>query len=186
MIAGTLPSSGTSSMVGAPYVTRADVHTDVILPDAVVAEGMPSWCTDIGFFTACRERLSDSGALAINLADDDPTLPAHIERPGSVFGPSHALVRCDDDGNFVAFAWKGPLCLPSRRVLFERVLSFGFAVELENDVNRSAHEGGRAPRSKAADLARAGACTPGNRRLHVLRTQPSLRFIRLPSALFVL
>ncbi|KWF80951.1 spermidine synthase [Burkholderia diffusa] len=116
---------------GAEYVTCEGVHTDVILLDAFVAEGMPSRCADIAFFTACRERLSGSGVLAINLADDDPSLPAYIERLGCVFGPSYAIVRCDDDSNFVAFAWKGPLRLPSRRVLFERALSFAFAGELK-------------------------------------------------------
>ncbi|WP_175810948.1 spermidine synthase [Burkholderia cepacia] len=116
---------------GAEYVTREDVRTDLILLDAFVAEGMPSQCADIAFFAACRERLSDSGVLAINLADDDLSLPIHIERLSAVFGSSYAVVRCDDDSNFVAFAWKGPLRLPSRRVLFERALSFGFGGELK-------------------------------------------------------
>ncbi|MCA8142983.1 spermidine synthase [Burkholderia multivorans] len=116
---------------GAEYVMRKDVRADVILLDAFVAEGMPSQCADITFFAACRERLSDSGVLAINLADDDLSLPIHIERLGAVFGPSYAVVRCDDDSNFVAFAWKGPLRLPARRVLLERVLSFPFAGELK-------------------------------------------------------
>lgn len=129
---------------GAEYVTREDVRTDVILLDAFVAEGMPSRCADIAFFTACRERLSDAGVLAINLTDDDPSLPAYIERLGAVFGLSYAVVRCEDDSNFVAFAWKGPLRLPSRRVLFERVLSFAFAGELKlSSIARRLKEGER-------------------------------------------
>ncbi|KVK80975.1 spermidine synthase [Burkholderia cepacia] len=116
---------------GADYVIREDVQTDVILLDAFVAEGMPSQCADIAFFAACRERLTDGGVLAINLADDDPALPLHIKRLGAAFGASYAVVRCDDDNNFVAFAWKGDGRLPSRRALFERVLSFAFAGELK-------------------------------------------------------
>jgi spermidine synthase len=116
---------------GADYVTREDVLTDVILLDAFVAEGMPSRCADLEFFVACRDRLTDSGVLAINFTDDDPALPLHIERLGSVFGPSYAVVRCGDDSNFIAFAWKGGRRLPSRRVLFENALTFAFAGELK-------------------------------------------------------
>lgn len=171
---------------GAEYVTREAVHTDVILLDAFVAEGMLSRCADIAFFTACRERLSGSGVLAINLADDDPSLPAYIERLGCVFGPSYAIVRCDDDSNFVAFAWKRAASFAIEASSVRTCALVRVCRRTQAVVNRSAHEGGRAPRSEAVGLACAGACTLGNRRLDGLRIQPALRFTRLPSALFVL
>ncbi|WP_179402129.1 spermidine synthase [Burkholderia guangdongensis] len=116
---------------GADYVTKGRFRTDVILLDAFVAEGTPSRCVDVAFFAACRERLAERGVLVINFTDDDPALPLHLERLKSVFGASYAVVRCGDDSNFVAFAWKSDSRLPSWRVLFERVALFAFADELK-------------------------------------------------------
>ncbi|MGF6702377.1 spermidine synthase [Paraburkholderia sp. MM5496-R1] len=89
----------------------------------------PHGSADIAFFTACRERLTGTGVLVINFTDDDPAIPRHLERLKSVFGVSYAIVRCGDDSNFVAFAWKSGRRLPPRQVLFERALSFDFAGE---------------------------------------------------------
>ncbi|MBN3818440.1 spermidine synthase [Paraburkholderia sp. Se-20369] len=116
---------------GADYVTNEDIRTDVILLDAFVTDGIASRCADLAFFDACRARLSEAGVLVINFTDDDPALPLHLERLGSVFGACYAIVRCGDDSNFVVFAWKSGHCLPSTRVLLERALSFAFAGELE-------------------------------------------------------
>ncbi|KVW36399.1 hypothetical protein [Burkholderia ubonensis] len=116
---------------GADYVMLEDVRTDVILLDAFVTEGIASRCADVAFFDACRGRLTDAGVLVINFTDDDPALPLHVERLKAVFGSSCSIVRCGDDSNFVAFAWKGGRRLPSRRVLLERARLFAFAGELE-------------------------------------------------------
>ena len=116
---------------GADYLAHHDIRTDVILLDAFVADGMASRCTDLAFFTACRERLTETGVLAINLTDDDPAIPQHLERLESVFNASYTIVRCGDDSNFVAFAWKSGHRLPPRQVLLERALSFAFADDLK-------------------------------------------------------
>ncbi|HKR47914.1 MAG TPA: spermidine synthase [Paraburkholderia sp.] len=115
---------------GADYMREIDIPTDVILLDAYVAEGIAGRCADSTFFAACRERLSEAGVLAVNLVDDDPALPLCIERLRSVFGTSHAVVRCVDDSNFIVFAWKGGHRLPSRRTLFERAFQFAWADDL--------------------------------------------------------
>jgi spermidine synthase len=115
---------------GADYVREVDVTTDVILLDAYVAEGIAGRCADMAFFAACRERLSETGVLAVNFVDDDPALPRYIERLRSVFGASYAVVRCIEDSNFVVFAWKGEHRLPSRRALFERAFQFASAEDL--------------------------------------------------------
>ncbi|MXN76823.1 spermidine synthase [Burkholderia sp. 4701] len=116
---------------GADYVTDEDIRTDVILLDAFVTDGIASRCADLAFFDACRERLTDAGVLVINFTDDDPALPLHLERLRSVFGACYTIVRCGDDSNFVAFAWKSGHRLPSRRVLLERAGAFAVAGELE-------------------------------------------------------
>jgi spermidine synthase len=129
---------------GTDYLTKDDIHTDVILLDAFVAEGMANGCTDIAFFDACRDRLTETGVLVINFTDDDPAMPQHLERLKSVFNASYTIVRCDDDCNFVAFAWKSGHRLPPRQVLFERALSFAFAGELKLSVTaRHLKEGER-------------------------------------------
>ncbi|RZF24199.1 spermidine synthase [Paraburkholderia sp. UYCP14C] len=116
---------------GADYLMKDDIRTDVILVDAFGADGMADRCADIAFFTACRERLTGTGVLVINLTDDDPAIPQHLDRLKSVFGASYTIVRCGDDSNFVAFAWKSGQRLPPGEVLFERALSFAFAGELK-------------------------------------------------------
>ncbi|WP_431825996.1 spermidine synthase [Burkholderia sp. F1] len=116
---------------GADYVMLENIRTDVILLDAFVTEGIASRCADIAFFDACRERLTETGVLVINFTDDDPALPLHLERLKAVFGASCAIVRCGDDSNFVAFAWRSGRRLPSTRVLLERASLFAFAGELE-------------------------------------------------------
>ncbi|MBB5507340.1 spermine/spermidine synthase domain-containing protein [Paraburkholderia atlantica] len=116
---------------GADYLMQDDIRTDVILLDAFVAEGMASRCANLAFFAACRERLTETGVLVINLTDDDPAIPQHLEWQRSVFGVCYAIARCGDDSNFVAFAWKSGQRLPPRQVLFERALSFAFADELK-------------------------------------------------------
>lgn len=107
----------------ADHVNRADVRTDVILHDAFVADGTPGRCTGAAFLDACRARLDETGVLVINLMDDDPALPQHLEQLRAVFGASYALVPCGDDNNFVAFAWKNDNRLPSLRILLERALA---------------------------------------------------------------
>ncbi|MDR0242213.1 MAG: spermidine synthase [Burkholderia sp.] len=107
----------------ADHVNRADVRTDVILHDAFVADGTPGRCTGAAFLDACRTRLGETGVLAINLMDDDPALPQHLEQLRAVFGASYTLVPCGDDNNFVAFAWKNDNKLPSLRILLERALA---------------------------------------------------------------
>lgn len=116
---------------GADHVERADVRTDVILHDVFVADGTPGRCTGAAFLDACRARLSDTGVLAINLMDDDPALPQHLEQLRSVFGASYALVPCGDDNNFIVFAWKDDRRLPSLRILLERALACAQAGELK-------------------------------------------------------
>ncbi|HIC7211772.1 class I SAM-dependent methyltransferase [Burkholderia stabilis] len=116
---------------GADHVERADIRADVILHDAFVADGTPGRCAGPAFLAACRARLSETGVLAINLMDDDPALPRHLEQLRSVFGSSYALVPCGDDNNFVAFAWKDGHRLPSLRVLLERALACEQAGELK-------------------------------------------------------
>lgn len=115
---------------GADYVRKQGVLTDVILLDAFVAQGIPDRCADIAFYAACRERLTETGVLAVNFVDDDPALPRYIERLRSVFGTSYAVVRCVDDSNFIAFAWKGGHRLPSMRILLERAFPFAWTDEL--------------------------------------------------------
>jgi spermidine synthase len=116
---------------GADHIRNEDVTADVILVDAYVSGGIASQCTDIAFFGACRERLTERGVLAINFTDDEPALDLYVERLKSVFGSSYAVVRCGDDSNFVAFAWKGRSRLPSSRVLLDRAFSYAWADDLK-------------------------------------------------------
>lgn len=115
---------------GADYIRNESVAADVILVDAYAPDGIARQCTDIAFFSACRERLTKTGVLAINFTDDEPALDLYVERLNAVFGSSYTVVRCADDSNFVAFAWKGRGRLPSSRVLLDRAFSYAWADDL--------------------------------------------------------
>ncbi|MEI7296850.1 spermidine synthase [Paraburkholderia tropica] len=115
---------------GADYVQNDDYSADIILVDAYVSGGIAPQCTEMTFLTACRERLTPTGVLAINFTDDDPALDLYVERLNSVFGTSYALVRCEDDSNFVAFGWKDPGSMPSPRVLLDRAFRYAWADDL--------------------------------------------------------
>ena len=116
---------------GADYIRDEGVAADAILVDAYVSGGIARQCADIAFFSACRERLSETGVLAINFTDDEPALDLYVDRLKSVFGSSYAVVRCADDSNFVAFAWKGRSRLPSSQVLLDRAFSYAWADDLK-------------------------------------------------------
>ena len=116
---------------GADYIRNEGVAADAILVDAYVSGGIAGQCADIAFFSACRERLSETGVLAMNFTDDEPALDLYVERLKSVFGSSYTVVRCADDSNFVAFAWKGRSRLPSSQVLLDRAFSYAWADDLK-------------------------------------------------------
>jgi len=116
---------------GADYIRSEGVAADVILVDAYESGGIARQCTDLPFFSACRERLSETGVLAINFTDDEPALDLYVERLKSVFGSSYAVVRCADDSNIIVFAWKGTRHLPSSRVLLDRAFSYAWADDLK-------------------------------------------------------
>lgn len=115
---------------GADYVRDAGVRSDAILLDAYVADGMPEQCVSAEFFAACRDRLTQSGVLAINFADDDPALPRFIERLEAVFGSSYSVFGCGGGGNYIALGWMGPRDLPSVQALLARARSLECAGEL--------------------------------------------------------
>lgn len=127
---------------GADYIRNEGVAADVILIDAYVSGGVANQCTDIAFFSACHECLTETGVLAMNFTDDEPALDLYVERLKSVFGASYALVRCGDDSNFVAFAWKGRSRLPSSRVLLDRAFSYAWADDLKLPVTARRLKGG--------------------------------------------
>ena len=116
---------------GADYIRHEGFAADAILVDAYVPGGIAHQCADIAFFSACRERLSETGVLAMNFTDDEPALDLYVERLKSVFGCSYAVVRCADDSNFVAFTWKGRSRLPSSQVLLDRAFSYAWADDLK-------------------------------------------------------
>ncbi|MEK6383081.1 MAG: fused MFS/spermidine synthase [Paraburkholderia tropica] len=116
---------------GADFIRNPDITADVILVDAYLREGVARQCANVAFFSECRERLTESGVFAINFTDDEPALIRYIEQLKSVFGSSYAVVRCADDSNLIAFAWKSRCRLPSLRVLLERAFGYAWADELK-------------------------------------------------------
>lgn len=53
------------------YVQHSDKHYDLIVLDIAFEQASPAWLTEHNFLTACRQRLSPSGHIAINLIVED-------------------------------------------------------------------------------------------------------------------
>ncbi|SOE52935.1 Spermidine synthase [Burkholderia sp. OK233] len=105
---------------GAEYVRGQGSRPDVILVDGFLSHGMPPQLGTAEFYSACHERLADSGVLVANFVENDPYMQDYVQNIRSVFGKSVSVAMAEDSCNYTLFAWKGAARFPSRNVLLER------------------------------------------------------------------
>lgn len=106
---------------GAAYVyNMADASSDLIMMDAYSATGIAEPLATVDFFTACKQRLSDNGVLAVNLWGADRRFNHYLERLGEVFEGRVLCLPARQKGNVIAFAFRRGQNNPTWDKLAER------------------------------------------------------------------
>ena len=98
---------------GVSFVRGDNDHYDLILVDGFDAKARAGNRDSVPFYASCRERLTDSGILAVNLLGHYRGFKGAVERLEEAFGGRALLFPSCDSGNAIAFAAVGdPVALP--------------------------------------------------------------------------
>lgn len=98
---------------GAAFMQEDREQYDLILVDGFDAKARPGKLDSVPFYTACRERLAESGVFAVNLLGHYRGFKGALERISESFESRALLFPSCDSGNAVAFAAVGdPVALP--------------------------------------------------------------------------
>lgn len=89
---------------GAEFVRGEGEPFDVLLVDGFDRCGQPEQLSSPAFYDACRDRLTDTGVLVVNLQSDDPAHEVYVHRIRDSFSGRIACVSADDTHNMVVFA----------------------------------------------------------------------------------
>ncbi|TJZ71699.1 fused MFS/spermidine synthase [Chitiniphilus eburneus] len=105
--------------------------TDLIMMDAYSSTGIVSSLISSDFLTACRDRLTDDGVLAINLWSSDKRFADYRNRLSGVFDGHVVCLPARQKGNVMAFAFNRPLNNPQWERLTERARALEATYDLE-------------------------------------------------------
>ncbi|GAA5786762.1 polyamine aminopropyltransferase [Chitiniphilus shinanonensis] len=105
--------------------------TDVIMMDAYSSTGIVPSLISSDFLTACRDRLTENGVLAINLWSSDKRFPDYRNRLSGVFDGRVVCLPARQKGNVMAFAFNRPQNNPQWERLRERARELEAAYQLE-------------------------------------------------------
>lgn len=102
-------------------------YYDFILVDLEENQATPAWLTESTFLRACRDRLSPSGGLTLNLLVDDAyTTGAALHRIRQVFGPDILLLTEPEHDNLLVLAFRDATPeLPPREALVALGMRWG-------------------------------------------------------------
>ncbi len=99
----------------AEFVARCEETPDVVMIDAFDRDGVaPSLCTR-EFYEDVRDLLARRGVMVANLVGEKAERLAHLAMIREVFGGNVILLPIEEDGNFVAFAFRDPAFEPRWR-----------------------------------------------------------------------
>jgi len=109
------------------HLLRSRRYYDFILVDLEENQATPAWLTESAFLQACRNRLSRSGGLTINLiVDDARRTGAALHRIREVFGPDILLLTEPEHDNLLVLAFRdGMPELPPRDALARLGMRWG-------------------------------------------------------------
>jgi len=92
---------------GADYVASKSDPVDVLLIDGFDENGHPAKLCSAGFYDNCYAKLNDGGVMVVNLLASDLKFGTYAARMRDSFDGKVVVVDAEDDGNRVAFAYKG-------------------------------------------------------------------------------
>lgn len=91
---------------GCEYLTRADVHADVILLDGYDAEGLPNCLCSESFYSMCWRVLNENGVLTANLWGGEPNRTLFINRLNPIFDGRVWWSKPNESSSVIAYAVK--------------------------------------------------------------------------------
>ncbi|MDR3427582.1 fused MFS/spermidine synthase [Silvimonas sp.] len=123
---------------GAAHVYgMADDSADLIVMDAYGPSGIAEPLATSDFFSACRDRLTADGILAVNLWGSDRRFETYRERLSQVFDGRVLLLPARQKGNVMAFCFARGLNNPTWQALAARaeVLKPRYGLEFDEFVS---------------------------------------------------
>jgi spermidine synthase len=94
------------AMQGEALIPKLKHPVDVIFLDAFTADGIVDTLVAEDFLAQCQEKLTDTGALVVNLWGSDKLTPLYIERMRRVFDGGVIVLPTYPDRNRIAYAFK--------------------------------------------------------------------------------
>lgn len=108
---------------GADYVANKLDKVDVLLIDGFDEDGHPAKLCSAGFYDNCYAKLSDSGVMVVNLLASDHKFGTYAARMRDSFDDKVVVVDAEENGNKIAFAFKGQDFPISKELLLDSVRS---------------------------------------------------------------
>lgn len=116
----------------ADYLTRSDLHADVILLDGYDAEGLPKSLCAESFYSNCWQALSTQGVLVANLWGGEPNRGVYLNRLRGIFDGRVWWSKPRNSSNLIVFAVKNEHFYPqwSRLIAKAQTLSTRYRLDL--------------------------------------------------------
>lgn len=92
---------------GADFVIDKSSKVDVLLIDGFDEHGHPAKLCSAGFYDNCYAKLSDHGVMVVNLLASDSKFGTYAARMRDSFDDHVVVIDAEEDGNKIAFAFKG-------------------------------------------------------------------------------
>ncbi|MES2182810.1 MAG: fused MFS/spermidine synthase [Pseudomonadota bacterium] len=126
---------------GHDYVTNKVNKVDVLIIDAFTDAGHPPKLCSAGFYDNCYAKLNEGGVMVANLLGSDIKFGTYASRIRDSFEDKVVVVDVEDEGNKIAFAYKGSSFPPSKEVLVERIGTWGpkHPIPLHNTAQKIMH-----------------------------------------------
>ena len=110
---------------GADYMANKLEKVDVLLVDGYDEKGQPAKLCSAGFYDNCYDKLNEGGVMVVNLHGSDIKFGTYTSRIRASFDEKVAVVDAEEDGNKIAFAYKGRNFPPSREALLDSISILG-------------------------------------------------------------
>lgn len=110
---------------GADYVVNKSEQVDVLLIDGFNEDGHPASLCSAGFYDNCYAKLRDGGVMAVNLLARDLKYGTYTSRIRDSFENRVVVVDAEENGNKVAFAYKGHDFPLAKEMLLDRIRTLG-------------------------------------------------------------
>ncbi|OIR12310.1 spermidine synthase [mine drainage metagenome] len=108
---------------GADYVADKSDKVDVLLIDGFDENGHSAKLCSAGFYDNCYSKLSDRGVMVVNLLASDVKFGTYTARIRESFEDRVVVVDAEENGNRIAFAFKGVDYPISKEILLDSVRS---------------------------------------------------------------